>query len=99
RPPLLPLLPYTTLFRSPLPAEARAPLRISTRSVWLDQVWHLDGRRPGSNRADFSLDWSFVLADDSRFSDPRWADWREAAKLFLRSEEHTSELQSHLNLV
>jgi len=47
----------TTSMALPLPAEARAPLRISTRSVWLDRVWHLDGRRPGSNRADFSLDW------------------------------------------
>ena len=75
----------TTSMALPLPAEARAPLRISTRSVWLDRVWHLDGRRPGSNRADFSLDWGFVLADDSRFSDPRWAEWREAAKLFVWS--------------
>lgn len=68
-----------------LVAAVRPALRISARSVWSDQVWHLDGHRPGSNRSDFSLDWGFVLADDSRFSDPRWADWREAAKLFLWS--------------
>ena len=68
-----------------LPAATRSPLRISARSVWSDQVWHLDGYRPGGNRSDFSLDWGFVLADDSRFSDPHWTDWREAAKLFLWS--------------
>lgn len=68
-----------------LAAATRPALRISTRSVWSDQVWHLDGHRPGGNRSDFSLDWGFALADDSRFSDPQWADWREAAKLFLWS--------------
>ena len=68
-----------------LVAAARPALRISTRSVWSDQVWHLDGRRPGGHRSDFSLDWGFALADDSRFSDLRWTDWREAAKLFLWS--------------
>ncbi len=70
---------------SDLVAQARSVLRISARSVWSDQVWHLDGHRPGANRSDFSLDWGFALADDSRFSDPQWADWREAAKLFLWS--------------
>ena len=68
-----------------LVAAARPALRISTRSVWSDQVWHLDGHRPGGNRSDFSLDWGFALADDSRFSDLQWTDWREAAKLFLWS--------------
>jgi len=68
-----------------LVAAARPAFRISTRSVWSDQVWHLDGHRPGGNRSDFSLDWGFALTDDSRFSDPQWADWREAAKLFLWS--------------
>ena len=68
-----------------LVAAARPALRISTRSVWSDQIWHLDGHRPGGNRSDFSLDWGFALADDSRFSDPQWTDWREAAKLFLWS--------------
>lgn len=68
-----------------LVAQARPALRISARSLWPDQIWHLDGVRPGGNRSDFSLDWGFVLADDSRFSDPQWTDWREAAKLFLWS--------------
>lgn len=68
-----------------LTAAARPALRISTRSIWSDQVWHLDGHRPGGSRSDFSLDWQFTLADDSRFSDPQWAGWQEAAKLFLWS--------------
>lgn len=68
-----------------LVAEARPDLRISARSIWPDQVWHLDGVRPGGNRSDFSLDWGFTLVDDSRFSDPQWAEWRESAKLFLWS--------------
>jgi hypothetical protein len=68
---------------SDLVVEARPALRISTRSVWSDHIWHLDGHRPGANRSDFSLDWGFALADDSRFSDPQWTGWRQAAKLFL----------------
>jgi integrase len=68
-----------------LVVETRPALRISTRSVWSDHIWHLDGHRPGANRSDFSLDWGFALADDSRFSDPQWTGWREAAKLFLWS--------------
>src|SRR6266480_662384 len=53
RPPRSTLFPYTTLFRSCLPGEARHTLG-----------GHQDHRRPGA-----------------------------------RSEEHTSELQSHVNLV
>ncbi|MEF0942262.1 hypothetical protein [Rhizobium sp. BR 362] len=68
-----------------LAGQMRPALRISARSVWPDDIWHLDGHRPGANPGDFSLDWGFALADDSRFNDPQWADWREAAKLFLWS--------------
>jgi hypothetical protein len=59
--------------------------RVSTRSAWSDPVWHLDGLRPGGHRGDFSLDWGFALADDSRFSDPQWAEWQKASKTFLWS--------------
>lgn len=68
-----------------LAVTTRPALRISSRSIWPDQIWHLDGHRPGANRGDFSLDWGFALADDSRFSNPQWTGWREAAKLFLWS--------------
>src|SRR5208282_5917975 len=71
---------------SPLSASSsRIAIRVSTRSVWSDEIWHLDDLRPGCNRSDFSLDWSFTLSDDSRFGDPRWSDWRETAKVFLWS--------------
>jgi integrase len=67
------------------PSTPRATIQVSTRSVWADRVWYLDGLRPGGNRSDFALDWNFVLPDDSCFGDPQWAEWREAAKLFLWS--------------
>jgi hypothetical protein len=62
-----------------------ADIRVSTRSLLSDRVWHLDGLRPGGNRSDFSLDWCFRMHDDSRFGDPQWADWASAAKRFLWS--------------
>ncbi|NJO36670.1 MAG: integrase [Rhizobiales bacterium] len=58
---------------------------MSTRSVWSDPIWHLDGLRPGCNRSDFSLDWNFAVPDEGAFGDPPWTAWREAAKVFLWS--------------
>lgn len=66
-------------------SSTRTTIRVSTRSCWSDQIWHLDGLRPGGNRSDFLLDWGFTLSDDSRFGDPQWAEWRDAAKVFLWS--------------
>lgn len=64
---------------------ARTDTRVSTRSLLADQVWHLDGMRPGGSRSDFALDWGFRMHDDSRFSESQWADWSAAAKRFLWS--------------
>ena len=64
---------------------ARTDTRVSTRSQLGDQLWHLDGMRPGGSRSDFTLDWGFRMHDDSRFSESRWADWSAAAKRFLWS--------------
>ena len=58
-------------------------VRVSTASVWSDRVWQLDVTLPGTVRSDVALDWGFALADGSRFTDPRWTPWREAAKRFL----------------
>jgi hypothetical protein len=58
-------------------------VRVSTTSVWSDRVWQLDVTLPGTVRSDVALDWGFPLADGSRFTDPRWTTWREAAKRFL----------------
>ncbi len=70
---------------APDPAAADADTPVSTRSLLGDTVWHLDGLRPGGSRSDFTLDWGFRMHDDSRFTDPRWADWPVAAKRFLWS--------------
>lgn len=68
-----------------LPEAAFAPdIAISSRSRFGDDIWHLDGIRPGSNRSDFSLDWSFAIGT-GRFTDPMFARWREAAKTLLWS--------------
>ena len=58
-------------------------VRVSTASVWSDHVWQLDVTLPGTVRSDVALDWGFALADGSRFTEPRWTPWREAAKRFL----------------
>ncbi len=76
-------MPSARAYRAPAPIEDET--RVSTRSMLADVVWHLDGLRPGANPSDFSLDWSFRLHDDSRFSAPKWHAWSRAAKRFLWS--------------
>ncbi|AME27438.1 integrase (plasmid) [Burkholderia sp. PAMC 26561] len=70
---------------APEPRAANEEIRVSTRSLLGDTVWHLDGLRPGGSLSDFSLDWGFRMHDGSPFSDPIWADWSVAAKRFLWS--------------
>lgn len=70
---------------APDPGVANTEIRVSTRSLLGDRVWHLDGLRPGGRLHDFSLDWGFRMHDDSRFSDSLWANWSAAAKRFLWS--------------
>src|SRR5438477_5905837 len=72
RPPISPLFPYTTLFRSHQLANARP--RLVDRAGCLGG---LQGRVVG--RPDIGA--------------------RDLVTKALRSEEHTSELQSHVNLV
>lgn len=66
------------------PAAFAPDIAISSRSRFGDDIWHLDGLRPGSNRSDYSLDWSFAVAN-GRFTDPGFMHWREAAKTLLWS--------------
>src|SRR5207237_9684872 len=75
RPPISPLFPYTTLFRS-LDAVHRGDRHV------------LRGRRRRTLRLA-----RFDRAEDGERRHRRTKGHR------LRSEEHTSELQSHLNLV
>src|SRR5260370_10296774 len=67
RPPRSTLFPYTTLFRSPVPAPA-----------------------PRAERSEALLQALLALGLDYKYGGKSSA---------TRSEEHTSELQSHLNLV
>ncbi len=62
-----------------------APVRVSSRSLWLDPQWHLDGMRPGLRSHQLRVDWSFELPDGSRFTDPQWTRWLEDARQFLWS--------------
>ena len=62
-----------------------APRRISTASLWTDAIWRLDLNRPGVTDCDRTIDWSFVLPDGTRFTDPAWTELREALRCFLWS--------------
>jgi len=61
-----------------------ADVAISSRSRFGDDVWHLDGIRPGSARGDFSLDWGFTVGT-GLFTDPAYRPWLLAAKTFMWS--------------
>src|SRR5260370_11159191 len=84
RPPRSTLFPYTTLFRS-----RRRPGRPEFQS---------HAGNTGANRTSMRIVIKFagaLLEDDATVRSLA----RQVAALAQRSEEHTSELQSHLNLV
>src|SRR5207237_9107042 len=88
-PPISTLFPYTTLFRSHFPSSApanahdRAPLAPRARIVAGNQGTAL---RP-------------LLARENHDPASTRSDEQSRSVRDFRSEEHTSELQSHLNLV
>src|SRR5260370_22435625 len=84
RPPRSTLFPYTTLFRSQMPKAVYH----STGSLGKPRLTSCLGNSHPTRAAPLM---SIVATKTSRTS---WSR-REV----LRSEEHTSELQSHLNLV
>src|SRR5438477_4498625 len=86
RPPRSTLFPYTTLFRSTLFAQARFPARGSTNRCGAS-----------STRSDASAFSTGVATSQPPIS-PRTRGRRSSSRV-ARSEEHTSELQSHVNLV
>src|SRR5256884_9051627 len=96
RPPRSTLFPYTTLFRSQTGRK--------------EAVGHRK-RCCGTGKVDFELAPSLLLLDHQNEGsgilhlvplDLHPGDWnkvKDAAAFILRSEEHTSELQSRLHLV
>src|SRR2546425_3128148 len=83
RPPRSTLFPYTTLFRS---------LHLQPRHHGLFRADHLHGRRQAVRRAGRRWDTREVRL-------PRAQDGARRSTRGLRSEEHTSELQSLAYLV
>src|SRR5690606_42121846 len=98
-PPSPPLLPYTTLFRSNLPVAA-APLPAETINA-VGQHLDVTGAGTGNgNDGDGDGDvpaWSAPLLVVT--SPDVIANLTPADQVWVRSEEHTSELQSRENLV
>src|SRR5260370_6055354 len=88
RPPRSTLFPYTTLFRS----QARF-LDSSTLIPMALDFTDIQGNVLAGFNTNVQILLGLTAAQDSHLASG--ADWVEAG----RSEEHTSELQSHLNLV
>src|SRR2546430_9189922 len=86
RPPRSTLFPYTTLFRSARVRGSCAKTRGPNRRR----------RRGGVSSSDVDCSPDRRVETHERMSNPRLPCLNES---FLRSEEHTSELQSQSNLV
>src|SRR3712207_7389917 len=91
RPPRSTLFPYTTLFRSTAPAlgleELRAAVAAGTIDTVLLALCDMQGRLQGKRLTA------------GHFLDAVVEHGAEACNYLLRSEEHTSELQSRQYLV
>src|SRR5260370_6938283 len=89
RPPRSTLFPYTTLFRSLSNMQSDMAAHVRKNFAWLSHVDHQ------------------IFSCEVRAIKPDPAIYRHSLSLLkiapshekIRSEEHTSELQSHLNLV
>src|SRR5207237_8358312 len=84
RPPRSTLFPYTTLFRSVSNGTAGGAATTSGKQTSAQLAFVEPSWRLGA-----AVNYNGAAAEGSR----------RAAGVFGRSEEHTSELQSHLNLV
>src|SRR5437763_13365489 len=93
RPPRSPLFPYTTLFRSVMPALP------AVRVLGIDDWAWCKGRRYGTILVDLERHQPVDLL--AEYSVAAIADWlrRHRSVRIIRSEEHTSELQSPMYLV
>src|SRR5690242_21426836 len=85
RPPRIPLFPYTTLFRSQFMSSAD-PKRFPNK------LWRIQRAKLQTLSAALALGLELMVET----SNMRCTDCK---RVQARSEEHTSELQSHVNLV
>src|SRR2546422_6665798 len=92
RPPRSTLFPYTTLFRSQLGEVADHRLHVAPHVADLGVLGGLDLQERGLGELRESPG-DLGLPDSGR------ADHNDVLRRDLRSEEHTSELQSRLHLV
>src|SRR3989454_12138600 len=96
RPPRSTLFPYTTLFRSPPCCHVRLLERARTTSPWPSSTWaaRSSPRRASGPRRDLRQ----LRDPDERVSGGPIHAHPELPEA-VRSEEHTSELQSPCNFV
>src|SRR5690242_3376137 len=94
RPPTSPLFPYTTLFRSgcPSPVSPADRLRLSAAGILACWVAFTAAGLAFYKTTDGA---AFSAAADAHLT----VSGAHLAIQIVRSEEHTSELQSHVNLV
>src|SRR5690606_41097829 len=96
RPPCSTLFPYTTLFRSEQPHASRTIAgRLKLRVVAGRDVLGANAVRVIEQPPEFQM----VVAHDARVGRPRRGVLVDKIVNDLRSEEHTSELQSRENLI
>src|SRR2546425_11304966 len=96
RPPRSTLFPYTTLFRSLCP-RGQAAIQITYHP---DRITHPLRRSGARGSGQFQeVTWDEALAEIVSRLDALAAANDQQSLLFLRSEEHTSELQSLAYLV
>src|SRR5690606_40916368 len=95
---ILNLLPYTTLFRSTLPVTKKF-FRLPTSNFQLSHVWHLFViRHPQRDKLQKYLTKNGIQTL-IHYPIPPHKQLAYKEMNNLRSEEHTSELQSRENLV
>src|SRR5690242_21092715 len=87
QPPQSPLFPYTTLFRSVYPYNAGATKMDNLMPAWAHEGGVAKLLERLADRATRKR-----ITDECLVDGERWGT-------VSRSEEHTSELQSHVNLV
>lgn len=54
--------------------------RVSSRSLWRDDVWFLDDPNPAVTPSSRKVDWNFTVATGVRFADPRCASLLRTCK-------------------